>query len=54
MYYVVREHAHNKYSITHSMYCTLSGTGPLRMESSTRHPSGTTWDDVPGPSGEWL
>ena len=34
------------------MYCILSGTGPLPMESSTPHPK-TTRDDVPGPSGEW-
>ena len=37
----------------YSMYCTLSGTGPLPMESSTPHPPETTRDDVPGPSGEW-
>ena len=36
-----------------TMYCTLSGTGPLPMESSTP-PSETTQDDVPGTSGEWL
>ena len=41
------------YYITRSMYCTLSGTGPLLMETSTPPPSETTWDDVPGPSGEW-
>ena len=37
----------------YSMYCTLSGTGPLPMESSTPPPPETTWDNVPGPSGEW-
>ena len=38
----------------YSMYCTLSGSGPLPMESSTPPPpSETTRDDVPGPSGEW-
>ena len=30
-----------------------SGTGPLPMESSTPHPSETTRDDDPRPSGEW-
>ena len=34
------------------LHCTLSGTGPLRMESSTPHPPETTWNDVPGPSSE--
>ena len=37
----------------YSMYCTLSGTGPLPMESPTPPPPETTRDDVPGPSGEW-
>ena len=35
-----------------AMYCTLSGTDPLPMKSTTSHPCATS-QDVPRPSGEW-
>ena len=51
--YIYDVKKHNMYYVTHSMYCTLSGTGSRPMESSTPHTTETTQDDVPGPSGEW-